>query len=83
MNGDEQIFVGWVGGTPESFFYFALSLVPCLILFGLVALLFVVALLGFMLNLIALCPLGFSWSPSLSPVLPCSSLFFSAFPCLS
>lgn len=24
MNGDEQIFVGWVGGTPESFLYLRL-----------------------------------------------------------
>ena len=35
-NDDGQIFVGWVGGTPECFFYFALALVPCLILFDLV-----------------------------------------------
>lgn len=45
-------------------FVFALALVPCLILS---TLLFVVALLGFMLNLIVLCPLGFSWSPCLFP----------------
>ena len=46
-------------------FIFALALVPCLILS---TRLFVVALLGSMLNLIALCPLGFSWSPCLFPV---------------
>ena len=39
-NDDGQIFVGWVGGTPERFFIFALALVPCLILS---ALFFVVA----------------------------------------
>lgn len=49
-------------------FIFALALVPCLILFGLVALLFVVALLGSMLNLTALCPLCFLLSPNLLSV---------------
>lgn len=43
-NDDEHIFVGWVGGTPDRLLIFALALVPCFILFGLVALLFVVAL---------------------------------------
>ena len=41
---DEHIFVGWVGGTPKYFSFFALALVPCLILLDLVALSFVVAL---------------------------------------
>ena len=45
-------------------FYFALALVPCLILS---ALLFVVALLGSMLNLTARCPLCCSLSPCLFP----------------
>ena len=67
-------------------FIFALALVPCLIMS---ARLFVVALLGFMLNLIALCPLCFSWSLSLFPafsvdrVLPhLSVLILSVLSCL-
>nr|DAN20707.1 MAG TPA: hypothetical protein [Caudoviricetes sp.] len=54
-----------MGGTPERFLFVRLALVPCLILLGLVAQLFVVVLLGSMLNLTALCPLCISWSLSL------------------
>lgn len=66
------IFVGWVGGTPEHFLFFALSLVPCLILS---ALSFFVALLNrawFCLSL-SPCPVLFFVArfrfPSLSPYL--------------
>lgn len=54
---------GWVA-RPSAFYFVAFLCPPYLILS---ALLFVVALLGSMLNLIALCPLGFSWSLSLFP----------------
>ena len=55
---------GWVA-RPRAFYFVAFLCSPCLILFGLVALSFVVALLGSMLNLTALCPLCFSLSPYL------------------
>ena len=55
---------GWVA-RPSAFYFVAFLCPPYLILS---AQLFVVALLGSMLNLIALCPLSFSLSPCLFSV---------------
>lgn len=69
---------GWVA-RPSAFYFFALSLVPCLILFGLVALLFVVALPVLSIR-------RSNWSPCLALFNltafchPCLSLVYLAFP---
>lgn len=62
-NGDVHIFVGWVGGTPECFFIFALALVPCLIVlaWSLCLLLLPCFPLSVLPVFVLLCWLGCSW----------------------